>query len=319
MSQSKEKYARRIERRVDKLENRVESIEIEQIRQGGILAELDEDLAVYRAAVSAKELKQAHEEVRANIAARRARRERERKRQRVLRAILFALVAVLVLVIVARAWTSEPEEITAFDPTTVTVTEAPVLAILPQATVHTLEAHQALDFDAMIEAYLANPAAEPEIEEILLMQTYFSVAVPMPYEYQAYMRIYCAEYGCLYTLALAVAQTESRFDMEAIGAIGEVGMMQLNPGPEGAYHDEIEAATGLDPTTPEGNIAGGCYLLGKYMAMYNDVEKAAMAYNMGHTGAKRAWEQGITSTEYSREVLAAMENWGCVVNAWNGI
>ena len=44
---------------------------------------------------------------------------------------------------------------------------------------------------------------------------------------------------------------------------------------------------GLDPTTPSGNIAAGCYLLGKYMADYKDPHKAAMAYNMGVAGAKK--------------------------------
>ena len=65
------------------------------------------------------------------------------------------------------------------------------------------------------------------------------------------------------------------------------------PGPDGAYHAELEAATGLDPTTPEGNIAGGCYKLGKYLAEYGDVAMVAMAYNMGQAGARAAWEDGI--------------------------
>lgn len=125
--------------------------------------------------------------------------------------------------------------------------------------------------------------------------------------------------GQLYPLALAVAQTESNFDMDAVGASGEVGIMQLNPGPGGSYHAEIQAATGLDPTTASGNIAGGCYKLGLYLAKYGSVEKAAMAYNMGEGGAKNAWAGGITSTNYSRTVKGAMETWECTVNAWGGV
>ena len=121
-------------------------------------------------------------------------------------------------------------------------------------------------------------------------------------------------------MALAVADWETRgqFDMDAAGPFGEVGIFQLNPGPGGAYHAELEAATGLDPTTPEGNIAGGCYLLGKYLDQYGDATKAAMAYNMGQAGAARAWEAGITSTSYTDAVLAALEMWECTVNAWAG-
>ena len=55
------------------------------------------------------------------------------------------------------------------------------------------------------------------------------------------MRTYCHKYGCPYPLALAVAEVESNFDMDAVGMAGEVGIMQLNPGPGGSYHAEIEA------------------------------------------------------------------------------
>lgn len=148
----------------------------------------------------------------------------------------------------------------------------------------------------------------------------FVAAVPMPWEYQDYMRTYCHKYGCPYPLALAVADWETRgtFDMEASGPAGEVGIMQLNPGPGGSYHAEIEAATGLDPTTPEGNIAGGCYRLGEYLARYEDTTKALMAYNMGAQGAREAWEAGIMSTEYTDAVLEALESWEAAVNAWAG-
>lgn len=164
-----------------------------------------------------------------------------------------------------------------------------------------------------------DPMEAEKIEEALLASGYFSLAVPMSYEYQDYMRTYCAEYKCPYPLALAVAETETNFDMEAVGAAGEVGIMQLNPGPSGSYHAELEEATGMDPATPSGNIAAGCYLLGKYMEDYGDPHKAAMAYNMGVSGARNAWEAGITSTEYSTAVVEAMERWEVTVNAWNGI
>ena len=164
-----------------------------------------------------------------------------------------------------------------------------------------------------------DPLEAEKIEAALLKQGYFSDAIPLPYDLQDIMRTACEEYGCPYPLALAVAEVESHFNMEAVGAAGEVGIMQLNPGPDGAYHAELEAATGLDPTTPSGNIAAGCYLLGKYMQEYGDTNKAAMAYNMGVSGAENAWAEGIASTDYSAAVVKAMERWEVTVNAWNGI
>ena len=158
-----------------------------------------------------------------------------------------------------------------------------------------------------------------KIEAALLEQGYFSEEIPLSYDLQDVMRTACAEYGCPYPLALAVAEVESHFDMDAVGAAGEVGIMQLNPGPENTYWINLEAETELDPTTPSGNIAAGCYLLGKYMQEYGDANKAAMAYNMGVSGAENAWAEGITSTDYSTAVVEAMERWEVTVNAWNGI
>lgn len=156
-------------------------------------------------------------------------------------------------------------------------------------------------------------------EASLLASGYYSEAVPMPYEYQGYMREYCRVYGCPYPLALAVAETESGFRMDAVGSVGEIGIMQLNPGPGGTYHDALEQATGLDPATPEGNIAAGCYLLGKYLAEYGNYDQAAMAYSMGHAGAERALAEGIRSTQYTFAVLAAEAHWEYTVNPWDGV
>ena len=303
MSQKGEKYARRMERRVDKLEQDVAAITTEQTTQGVRISAVEDDLAVYRAAVSARELKQAAAEIKAakeRRTARAAERERKaRRRNKVLAFIALALFVAVCVVMVAKAYSEEP----AAEPAAPEVSAA----ILPAELLFTAAAE---------EEYMEDPQETEKIEEALLAQGYFSLAVPMPYEWQDYMRTYCEEYGCPYPLALAVAQTESNFDMDAVGASGEVGIMQLNPGPGSSYHAEIQAATGLDPTTASGNIAGGCYKLGLYLDKYGSVEKAAMAYNMGEGGARSAWDSGITSTDYSKAVKEAMETWECTVNAW---
>lgn len=310
MSQKGEKYARRTERRVDKLEQDVAAITTEQTTQGVRISAVEDDLAVYRAAVSARELKQAAAEIKAakeRRTARAAERERKaRRRNKVLAFIALALFVAVCVVMVAKAYSEEP----AAEPAAPEASAAPA-AILSTELLFNAAAEE--------EEYMEDPQETEKIEEALLAQGYFSLAVPMPYEWQDYMRTYCEEYGCPYPLALAVAQTESNFDMDAVGASGEVGIMQLNPGPGGSYHAEIQAATGLDPTTTSGNIAGGCYKLGLYLAKYGSVEKAAMAYNMGEGGAKNAWAGGITSTNYSRTVKEAMETWECTVNAWGGV
>ena len=196
---------------------------------------------------------------------------------------------------------------------------AAVIFTVEQEPTATLLVGDAWEFAALYRA-AADPAEKQRIGEALEAQGYFSAAMPLSWEYQDYMRTYCHLYGCPYPMALAVADWETRgqFNMDAIGPAGEVGIMQLNPGPDGSYHAELEDATGLDPTTPEGNIAGGCYKLGKYMAEYGDAAMVAMAYNRGQAGARAAWEAGITSNSYTDAVLEALERWECAVNAWAG-
>lgn len=311
MSQRSEKYARNMERRVGKLERTVEQITTEQVRQSSHISVLEDDLAVYRAAVAERDMREARRKAQER---RQQRREAEAVRHKntrnlVLLAVLVALAVVLLALIGCRVSAAERDKQAAAAPS---ASAAPTVTVCDPVAV--------LDFLAAttVPEEGEDPMEAEKIEEALLAQGYFSLAVPMPFEYQDYMRTYCAAYGCPYPLALAVAEVESHFDMDAVGAAGEVGIMQLNPGPGGSYHAEIQAATDLDPTAPSGNIAGGCYKLGQYMAEFQDAGKAAMAYNMGRAGAMEAWAAGITSTDYSDAVLAAMEDWECTVNAWNG-
>ncbi|SCJ79077.1 Transglycosylase SLT domain [uncultured Flavonifractor sp.] len=217
------------------------------------------------------------------------RRRRELARRRI---ITLACVAVLLLAIVWAIATAcmaqeneQEKEVTAMDP---------VVFVTPTIGEDPMEAEK--------------------IEEALLAQGYLSDAVPLSYDLQDIMRTACEEYGCPYSLALAVAEVESHFDMDAVGSAGEVGIMQLNPGPENTYWVNLEAETNQDPTTPAGNIVCGVYLLGAHLANYGDMEKAVMAYNMGKAGAERAWGNGVTSTDHSEKVMEAMTRWEAVVD-----
>lgn len=309
MSQRGEKYARSMERRVASLEERVEQIDHNITAQGVRLSTAEERLEVMAMPTHVIRATQDHDKLDALLysaktepyvinadwepsghtteegrAVKRGDRHKRVIRHRVGALCLAALGIILLIIVAARATTETgagAAEVTDATATTVVVQSVPTAAAQPEGE---------------------DPLEPEKIEEALLASGYFSTAVPMPYDLQDYMRTYCAEYGCPYPLVLAVAEVESRFDMDAVGAIGEVGIMQLNPGPGGAYHTALEKATGLAPTSPSGNIAAGCYLLGTYMAAYKDPAKAAMAYNMGESGAMEAWASGVTSTNYSTDV-----------------
>ena len=238
------------------------------------------------------DLEQAKAMEKAEAARRAERRRKSEQRRRAVRRRRITAVACLGAVLLAMVWAiamacaAAGAEETAL-PTPVAL--APVSTMTPEAGEDPLEAEK--------------------IEAALLEQGYFSEEIPLSYDLQDVMRTACAEYGCPYPLALAVAEVESHFDMDAVGAVGEVGIMQLNPGPQNTYWINLEAETGEDPTTPAGNIICGAYLLGTHMANYGEPEKALMAYNMGPGGAAQAWAAGITSTEYSAKVMEAANRW----------
>ena len=240
------------------------------------------------------DLEQAKAMEKAEAARRAERRRKSEQRRRAVRRRRITAVACLAAVLLAMVWAvamacaavgaDEPETILP-DPAAVTPITTPA-AVLGK-----------------------DPMEAEKIEAALLEQGYFSEEIPLSYDLQDVMRTACAEYGCPYPLALAVAEVESYFDMDAVGAVGEVGIMQLNPGPENTYWVNLKAETNHDPTTPAGNIVCGVYLLGTHLVNYGDTQKALMAYNMGPGGAAQAWAAGITSTEYSAKVMEAMDRW----------
>lgn len=301
MSQRKAKeYRRAMEQHqsvaadVDDLKRRIGAMEVRHRREDQMA-----EAARRRARAAARE-QQEQERVRAQEQAEAERREASRRRNERRRRIVrrrritaLACMAALVLAVVwavAMACAAAGEEETAL-PTPVAL--APVSTVTPEAGEDPLEAEK--------------------IEAALLEQGYFSDAIPLPYDLQDTMRTACEEYGCPYPLALAVAEVESNFDVEAVGAVGEVGVMQLNPGPENTYWINLQAETNQDPTTPAGNIVCGVYLLGTHLINYEDTEKALMAYNMGPAGALQAWEAGVTSTEYTEKVMEAANRWEAVL------
>jgi hypothetical protein len=77
-------------------------------------------------------------------------------------------------------------------------------------------------------------------------------------------------------LALSIAQRESGFNNNAIGAAGEIGIFQLMP--------STAAQLGVDPTDPVQNIAGGVAYIAQLLRTFGgDAQKAAAAFNCGPT------------------------------------
>lgn len=140
---------------------------------------------------------------------------------------------------------------------------------------------------------LQEDAAETEPEETKYM-------VPLDEDVQAFAETTCKDNGVPAAVLFAMMYTESRFKADAVNDAGDTGLLQINNRYAAAY-----GATDL--TDPYQNIRVGTSILAGYLKKYPDsLEKALMAYNCGPTRAAELWAEGITSTQYTEEVKAAL-------------
>lgn len=137
------------------------------------------------------------------------------------------------------------------------------------------------------------------IEQALLEQGYLSDQIPLPYDMQTILRAACEQYQVPYALALGLIETESRFKTNATSGTADYGLCQLHK----KYFEYLQEQTGVDPKTPEGNVKCGMWLLGHYLAMYENITDALYAYHNGPC------EAGQAGTKYTREVIAAEGRW----------
>lgn len=214
-----------------------------------------------------------------------------------------------------------------------------VLAIFGGGTAfgwHLGTAHMAANSTAEVQSsqaptikHTVSPATEAvpvsscaPVETLLLSNAIVSDGNLLSFELQETMQLLCKEYGIPYALALAVADTESRFDPKAVSKTNDYGIMQINT----VNHEWLQEK-GIDPLTVEGNIEAGVYLISQKLqsngvkelatsqrlGCYGEMELALMAYNCGDAGARKLWDAGTYSTSYSRKVMACYEKWLAVL------
>ena len=140
----------------------------------------------------------------------------------------------------------------------------------------------------------------PEVLEI----TYYDV--PLSHGLQDYIYELCAEEHVPMSLIIAMIDHESRFNPEAISSTNDYGLMQINE----VNHDRLEEQYHCaDMLNPYQNVFCGVKVIGSYIEIYGDYTKALMAYNMGNYGARKAWDNGITSAAYTDLVLGLMHEY----------
>lgn len=134
--------------------------------------------------------------------------------------------------------------------------------------------------------------------------TYYDV--PLSQAYQDYIRQECESANVDMELVLAVMQVESSFNSSEVSQTNDYGIMQINE----CNHTYLKEQLGIvDFLDPYDSAKAGIYMLSKLNWCENE-SQMLMCYNMGTTGAKRYWNDGIYESSYSRKVLQAKEEIG---------
>lgn len=125
--------------------------------------------------------------------------------------------------------------------------------------------------------------------------------IPLSEELQKYTFNLCEENELDYELVLAIMDQESDYQEEIISSTNDYGIMQINKVNHSWLEDKLNINDFLDVKQ---NILAGIYIIKDLATRYDDEHKILMAYNMGEYGAQKKWEQGITSSSYSRQVVS---------------
>lgn len=130
--------------------------------------------------------------------------------------------------------------------------------------------------------------------------------IPLSPELQEYTYNRCEALGLVapgvdYETVLALMSKESGYTADAVSGTGDYGIMQINT----VNHEWLREELGItDFLDAEQSIDAGTEMLARLSEKYSDPHKVLMAYNMGEGGAAKLWAQGITSSEYSRDIMA---------------
>lgn len=130
--------------------------------------------------------------------------------------------------------------------------------------------------------------------------------VPLDEALQRHAYNLCVDYEIeeYYPLVLAVMWRESEFVPTIISRTNDYGLMQINKINHKWLSDKLEITDFLDE---EQNIHAGVFMLSLYLHKYEDIDKALMAYNMGENGAKKRWDAGTYTTNYTRTTRERLE------------
>ena len=127
-------------------------------------------------------------------------------------------------------------------------------------------------------------------------------------DFQIYLQELCSDYGADYATMVAMAEVESNFNPQAVGADGELGMWQIIP----STAEEAGEALGrkFDLFDPWDSAEAAVWLMAGYEKKYGNRIYALMAYSMGETGAQECIKSGAPRSNYAACVMEKAAGYG---------
>ncbi len=152
-------------------------------------------------------------------------------------------------------------------------------------------------------AYIENSETEMKAEVKYYsdyMIDFKAIDIPLNKDEQEFLYLISKDYGISYPFILALIDTESGFNKEAISTTEDYGLMQINRVNHNWLKETLQVKNLLDAND---NIRCGALILQNLFSKYSTEEEVLMAYNMGQSGAKKLWDKGVYNTNYSDKVL----------------
>ena len=164
-------------------------------------------------------------------------------------------------------------------------------------------------YDILIVKETVPVANVAEPIEVITSDSNTSIAlfdVPLSESLQQHIYNVCENKGVPVALVIAMIDHESGFNPDVISTTGDYGLMQINQINHAWLEETYHCSDMLNSYQ---NVYCGISIIGSHIEKYGRLDKALMAYNMGEYGAKKAWENGITSTSYSDAILELMSEY----------
>ena len=153
-----------------------------------------------------------------------------------------------------------------------------------------------------VEATEVKPVAQ-SCEEVVMgceEPEFVPLDVPLNEDVQEFIYDLCCDNEIDFPFVMALIETESSFNVNAISGTNDYGLMQINK----INHEWLKSTLGVTNfCDPYQNTKAGIFMLKNLFEKYEDPSKVLMAYNMGESGAKKLWKQGIFESNYSKKIM----------------